>query len=210
MTRPRLLDLFCGAGGAAMGYHRAGFDVVGVDNRPQPRYPFQFVRADAMTFPLDGFDAIHASPPCQRWTFGGTSRSIGDGHPDLLTPTLVRLRAQRMPYVVENVPTAPLPGFVLCGATFGLPIVRHRRFRVRPDVGLVPMACRARRFGRATDHGPKYAPYAQGSWEAKWRAEVLPVVWPWMTLGESGQAIPPAYTEYIGAQLLDHLRAVNA
>ena len=64
MGRPRLLDLFCGAGGAAMGYHRAGFDVVGVDNRPQPRYPFEFHLGDAMTWPLDGYDVIHASPPC--------------------------------------------------------------------------------------------------------------------------------------------------
>ena len=149
--RPRLLDLFCGAGGAAMGYHRAGFDVVGVDNRPQPRYPFEFHLGDAMSWPLGGFDAIHASPPCQRWTAAGTSRSIGNGHPDLLTPTLARLSGQGAPWVV---PTAPLPGFVLCGATFGLPIVRHRRFLAWPDLGLVPMACRARRFGRATDHGP--------------------------------------------------------
>src|SRR6516162_8264231 len=107
MTRPRLLDLFCGAGGAAMGYHRAGFDVTGVDNRPQPRYPFTFHQADAMTFPLDGFDAIHASPPCQaftqmsaRWRGKGTK---ADEHPDLITPTLARLRPLEVPWVVENV-----------------------------------------------------------------------------------------------------------
>jgi DNA (cytosine-5)-methyltransferase 1 len=206
MSRPRLLDLFCGAGGASMGYHRAGFDVTGVDNRPQPRYPFRFVQADALRPPVDlgAFDVIHASPPCQRWTGAGTNRKLGEAHPDLLTPAMAMLTTTGKPYVIENVPTAPLPGWVLCGSTFGLPIVRHRRFLTWPDIGLVPMACSARRFGRASDHGRRFAPYARGPWQGRWRAEVLPVVWPWMDLSEAGEAIPPAYTEYIGRQFLEH------
>src|SRR6185312_3124266 len=114
--RPRLLDLFCGAGGAAMGYHRAGFDVVGVDIEDQPHYPFRFVKADALTALGEvggmwtGFDAIHASPPCQfatnmsnRWRgTGGTA----DVHLNLLTPVRELLRAIGLPYVIENVPGA--------------------------------------------------------------------------------------------------------
>ncbi len=204
MTRPRIADLFCGAGGAAVGYARAGFEVVGVDINPQPRYPFEFHQADALDYPLDGFDVIHASPPCQAFTEAATSRK-GD-HPDLLTPTRVRLRTTGRPYVIENVPNAPMPAaIVLCGSAFGLPLIRHRLFEVEPFILNHPQ-CFARRFGRATDHGPAYAPYASGSWEARWRAEVLPAVWPWMTLQESGQAIPPAYTEWIGGQLMAHLK----
>lgn len=135
MRRPRLLDLFCGAGGAAVGYHRAGFDVVGVDIKPMPRYPFEFVQADAMTYPLDGFDAIHASPPCQDWSQMVRcyhAPEHGTGH--LLLDTLARLRAQSLPWVIENVVGAPLPSaLVLCGASFGLgaggfDLNRHRRF----------------------------------------------------------------------------------
>jgi DNA (cytosine-5)-methyltransferase 1 len=101
VTRPRLLDLFCGAGGAAMGYHRAGFDVVGVDIAPQPHYPFEFHQGDAMTWPLDGFDAIHASPPCQAYSsMGNRGRRPA---PDLLALTIARLRAHGAPFVVENV-----------------------------------------------------------------------------------------------------------
>jgi hypothetical protein len=199
--RPRLLDLFCGAGGAAMGYHRAGFDVVGVDNRPQPRYPFEFHQGDAMTWPLEGFDAIHASPPCQVFSDAGTTRKAD--HPDLLTPTRTRLIASGLPYVIENIPLAPMPtGILLCGATFGLPIIRHRRFEVNPDPVLVPSTCHQVRHGHAVDHGPGFAPYARGTWEPRWLAEVLPVVWPWMTLLESGQAIPPDYTEHLGGHLM--------
>ena len=94
MTRPRLLDLFCGAGGAAMGYRRAGFDVVGVDIKLQPNYPFEFHQADAMTFPLDGYDAIHASPCCQHHANVTRWRGTADNHADLLTPTRARLAAQ--------------------------------------------------------------------------------------------------------------------
>src|SRR5215471_16089205 len=109
MTRPKrkLLDLFCGAGGAAMGYHRAGFDVTGVDNRPQPRYryPFTFVQADAMTFPLAGFDAIHASPPCQGYS---VTASLHDAeYPKLIELVRASLSAAGVPYVIENVAGAP-------------------------------------------------------------------------------------------------------
>ena len=87
MGKPRLLDLFCGAGGAAMGYARAGFEVVGVDIAPQPRYPFEFHQADALTFPLDGFDAIHASPPCQRYSRASVCRpGLAGQYPDLIAP----------------------------------------------------------------------------------------------------------------------------
>ena len=116
MSKPRLLDLFSGAGGAAMGYHRAGFEVVGVDIKPQPHYPFEFHQADALTFPLDGFDAIHASPPCQ--AYSTMTRKPSD-HPDLYAPTRSRLVATGLPYVIENVIGAPYThGFVLCGSMF--------------------------------------------------------------------------------------------
>jgi DNA (cytosine-5)-methyltransferase 1 len=166
------------------------------------------VQADALEFPLDGFDAIHASPPCQAFATAACDRK-GD-HLDLLTPTRERLRAHGAPYVIENVPNAPMPSaVVLCGSAFGLPLIRHRLFEVVPFM-MIPPQCFAKRYGRATDHGPGYAPYASGSWEARWRKEVLPVVWPWMTLQESGQAIPPAYTELIGHHLLAHLEGVAA
>lgn len=209
MTRPRLLDLFCGAGGAAMGYARAGFEVVGVDNRAQPRYPFAFLRADALeaiswigdpdSSYLGPFDAIHASPPCQR--YAGTYQDHSH-HPDLLPEVRELLKQTGLPYVIENIATAPMPtGILLCGSTFGLPLIRHRRFEIHPDPVLVPSMCPQSSHGRGTEHKGRYA-YGRKTWEPNWRKHVLPVVWPWMTVEESGQAIPPDYTEWIGRQLL--------
>ena len=129
--RPRLLDLFCGAGGAAVGYHRAGFDVVGVDIKPQPHYPFEFHQADALTYPLEGFDAIHASPPCQ--AYSATMRATGsaDRHPDLLHVVQRRLTDHGGRWVVENVDGAPFDwAFALCGWGLGMPFHRHRFFRL--------------------------------------------------------------------------------
>src|SRR5690348_13600467 len=138
MSRPKLLDLFCGAGGAAMGYHRAGFDVVGVDIKPQPRYPFEFHQGDALDptyrdpwfepWWIDTFNAIHASPPCQAYT---KARKLqGKEHPDLIGPTRELLKATGLPYVIENVPGAPLVDpVVLEGQMFeGLATQRARWF----------------------------------------------------------------------------------
>ena len=139
MTRPRLLDLFCGAGGAAMGYHRAGFDVVGVDINPQPHYPFAFHQADALEYPLAGFDAIHASPPCQRFSTMTQRWARSSSRPGPDEPTRSRLRESMLPYVIENVAGAPLVGPIrLCGSSFGLPVRRHRLFEMSSPPLLVP------------------------------------------------------------------------
>ncbi len=209
--RPKLLDVYCGAGGATNGYQDAGYWVIGVDNKPQPNYcGDEFYQADALAvlanrdFPE--VDVIHASPPCQAFTSAATNRRANN-HPDLIDSTRVLLQRIGKPYVIENVAGAPLPSaFMLCGSTFGLPIIRHRFFEC-PQITLIPPQCGAKRTGRATDHGPQYAPYGRKKWRERWRAEVMPVVWPWMTLDESGQAIPPAYTEYIGTRLLASLKS---
>ena len=131
--RPRLLDLFCGAGGAAMGYHRAGFDVVGVDIRPQPRYPFEFHQADALEFLLDGFDAIHASPPCQAHTALSVMWNARE-HPNLIPETRRLILEIGLPYVIENVVGArreldhPVE---ICGAALGLGTATHQLARHR-------------------------------------------------------------------------------
>lgn len=116
----RLLDLFCGAGGAAMGYYRAGFEVVGVDIKPQPNFPFEFHQANALDFPVDGFDIIHASPPCQAHTCLNVMWNAKK-HADFVEPTREKLKASGLPYIIENVPGAPLIDPIkLCGSMFGL------------------------------------------------------------------------------------------
>ena len=134
MPKPRLLDLYCGAGGAAMGYARAGFEVVGVDLKPQPRYPFEFHQADAMTFPFTGFDAIHASPPCQGYSIMRNLPWLRDkDYPLLIEPTRERLIASGLPWVIENVMGAQrkanMQAGFLCGQMFGIPVLRHRLFQ---------------------------------------------------------------------------------
>jgi DNA (cytosine-5)-methyltransferase 1 len=126
--KPRLVDLFCGAGGAAMGYHQIGFDVVGVDLKPQPHYPFEFHRWDALMFPLAGFDAAPASPPCQ--AFSDLQKQNKREYPELIAPIRERLRSSGLPYVIENVEGAPLiDPVMLCGTMFpGLRVLRHRLF----------------------------------------------------------------------------------
>lgn len=211
-ARPRLLDLFCGAGGAAMGYHRAGFDVVGVDIAPQPHYPFEFHQGDAMTWTLSGFDAIHASPPCQGYS---RMRHLpwlkGKDYPLLIEPTRRALGDTGLPYIIENVEDSPLQraqglmgvhGILLCGVMFELPIYRHRPFE--SNVALVQPAHRPHRHvikpGRMMGARARVS-----SWERATRKQDV-MECGWMTQLEVAQAIPPAYTEYIGVQLLAHLK----
>lgn len=219
MISYRLLDLCCGQGGAARGYANAGFDVVGVDIARQPRFPYEFIRDDALAVLADrafvaGFDAIHASFPCQGFK-GGT---LWSDKPDLVTPGRTALLASGLPWVIENVMEAPLDrvrSIVLCANTFGLRTYRHRRFEPAPGLVLTapphlphvkraPNKCRRERW-LAGDHasitgdiGTYIGPEAMGI--------------DWMDGNGLSEAIPPAYTEHVGRQLisvLDEARAAN-
>ena len=215
----RLLDLFCGAGGAAMGYHRAFPDahIVGVDINPQPNYPFEFHQADACTFPTEGFDFIHASPPCQDHS---TLSALQDEHGTgwMLAHTLDRLRDSGVPWVVENVAGArsEMPDAItLCGSMFGLEVRRHRLFAasfpmlapqcahyLQPEpidvTGTGGPSTKVRTSGGGVSRKPRNLDHAR---------EAMGI--DWMTRRELSQAIPPAYTEWIGNQLAAHL-AVKA
>jgi DNA (cytosine-5)-methyltransferase 1 len=216
---PRLLDLFCGAGGAAVGYHRAGFDVIGVDIEPQPHYPFDFIRADALTFPLDGFDAIHASPPCQRYSDLARRNGNAAEHPDLVWPIRARLVAAGVPYVIENVEGSPLIDPVrLCGVTFpGLRVIRHRLFE--SDLHLTGTPCpphplvftydrRKAHYGKLDQRTAYVMVNGGGNATVTNKADAMGI--DWMTGAELNEAIPPAYTEWIGQQLLALLNATEA
>jgi DNA (cytosine-5)-methyltransferase 1 len=212
MRKLRLLDLFCGAGGAGMGYHLAGFDVVGVDIKPQPRYPFEFHQADALDYSLDGFDAVHASPPCQEHSQLATFR-LGHDTGWMLPVILERFRNSRRPYVVENVMGArPLmPGaLMICGASLGLAtngyaLRRHRLFASNTFLMGPGCACPPRTLGVYGNGGGRRPPGHSKGWTAS-RAESKALMGiDWMTRGELAQAIPPAYTRFIGEQLIAHL-----
>jgi DNA (cytosine-5)-methyltransferase 1 len=200
VMRPRLLDLFCGAGGAAMGYARAGFDVTGVDIRPQPHYPFTFIRADALQFvELDDFDLIHASPPCQRWTSAGEMwRQAGRQYPDLIAATWVRLQSCGIAYVLENVPGSPLLDPVtLCGAMFPeLRVIRHRLFETSFRLTAPEHRRHPRNAVGVYGHPGKKTGMAVAGSVADWRAAMGDV--DWMTGDELAQSVPPAYTAYVG------------
>lgn len=222
--RPRLLDLFCCAGGAAMGYHLAGFDVVGVDINPQPRYPFAFIQHDALTLDprfIASFDAIHASPPCQGYT--DLRHAPGaKGAPRLIGKVREVLIASGRPYVIENVSGARSEmrdPITLCGSMFrlgaqGCELQRHREFEcggfpkpphwcshgANPVIGVYGGHARK----RSAKHGGRGT---RDVWEGGHKAaasEALGI--DWMTLGELSEAIPPAYTRWIGLQLIGHLR----
>ncbi len=213
LAPPRLLDLFCGAGGAAMGYHRAGFEVVGVDIRPQPNYPFEFHQADALDYlprlmstnSRGGIDVIHASPPCQAYT--KAQKLQGNAHADLVGHTRELLEATRLPYVIENVVGAPLINPVrLEGAMFGLNTNRPRLFETNWPVEmpvLIPPPLPQAKMGRPPKPGEAIQVVGHFS-DVPAGRKAMGI--PWMNQGELAQAIPPAYTDFIGSQLLDHLQ----
>ena len=193
-----------------MGYHRAGFRVIGVDVKPQPRYPFEFHQDDAMTFPLDGFDAIHASPPCQ--DHSPLSALVGKhGTGWMLPGTRDRLAAQPVPWVIENVAGADARAdLMLCGTMFGLRTYRHRKFEIDPRVPLllaVPSHPRHRAPAPTRRRVEAWAAgafiSATGNAGSFYGPEGLGI--DWMTGDSLSQAIPPAYTEYIGRQLIEHI-----
>jgi DNA (cytosine-5)-methyltransferase 1 len=212
----RILDLYCGAGGAGRGYHQAGFEVVGADLNPQPDYPFAFIRTDALALDmrfLRSFDAIHASPTCQKHTAMKTMHNA-KVHVDLIPPTRAMLLASGLPYVMENVVGARLINPVrLCGTMFGLgadgaELQRHRDFEANFPIsqpqclhsggdvlGLYGGHVRNRRRREgSSDRGVADFTNAQGF-------EAMGVEVGSMTLGALCQAIPPAYTKFIGDQL---------
>lgn len=226
--KPRLLDLFCGAGGASKGYQRAGFYVVGVDIKPQPRYcGDEFVQADAMVLLaqalagygaewIQGFDAIHASPPCQ--SYSRSFKHLATPQPLLIEAVRERLVASGVPWVIENVEGAPIPkaadlfgrtGFVLCGTAFGLRIERHRLFE--SNVLMASSECHHQRHAMNPHNvaGRKriYEEFGRGDPEKLWAREMGVE---WMNRHETREAIPPVYTEWIGRELLWAIRMESA
>ena len=213
----RLLDLFCGAGGAAVGYSQSGFtEIVGVDIESQPNYPFEFVKADALDLPSKpgpgDFDLIHASPPCQHFTkYRNAVKDITDRYEDLIEPTRELLEATGIPYIIENVRGAPIrPDLVLCGSMFGLDVRRHRWFELGGWDAMAPGGCNhkgwARRFKSSTDRKNLRFTIEVGAWDEKLEDQkaAMGVDWP-ITVRELSEAIPPAYTKFIGEQFLEHL-----
>lgn len=181
-----------------MGYHRAGFKVVGFDTDPQPNYPFEFIEGNALEADLSEFDVIHASPPCQAYTW--SAKRWKKQYPDLVGVFRKKLNETGKPYIIENVPNAPLiDPIMLCGRMFGLGVIRHRLFESNIRI-------------KAPRHHPhkwriasgKYCTVAGhgGDGKASIKAWKEAMGIDWMTKQELTQAIPPAYTECIGRQIL--------
>lgn len=220
MSQPILLDLFCGAGGASAGYNAAGFAVIGVDIDPQPHYPFAFIQADALTgwsldqFPFEHVDAIHASPPCQR--FSDLAKRNGNGHewPDLIDPIRQLLRSTGLPYIIENVPGAPLLNPVLlCGTMFKrTSVLRHRLFETNwpltapahhPEHPLVFTHDKRKAHYGKLDQNTSYVQVTGGG-NATIANKQRAMDMPWVPTAHGlNEAIPPAYTEWIGLQLME-------
>lgn len=211
---PRIADLFCGAGGAGGGLHDAGFEVVGFDIKPQLHYPFEFHQADALEVDLTSFDAVWSSPPCQAFS-QAVKKIHRSNYANYIPAVREKLIFAKLPYIIENVPTAKkhlIAPIVLCGSSFGLPIRRHRLFE--SNIPLVGLPCDHLAFP------PKYPPawnrknllrvisisggYQGGGVTFQEKLDAMGVDWD-MTLGELSESIPPAYSEFLGKQLLEML-----
>lgn len=220
--KPRLLDLFCCAGGAARGYANAGFDIVGVDIAPRPGFPYTFIQADAMRLDaafISTFDAIHASPPCQSYSDLAKRNGNADKWPRLIEPVREMLIASEKPYVIENVEGAPLLSpIVLCGTMFpGLRVLRHRLFEANFEIKVPPhkkhpkvhtFDKRKSHFGKTNEWSDFVQVTGGGNCTLAAARDAMGI--DWMSKGEINEAIPPAYTEFIGRQLMGHLRQVWA
>lgn len=209
----RLLDLYCGAGGAAMGYHQAGFEVVGVDIEPQPHYPFAFHQDDALRYLSNleswvlTFDAVHASPPCKDHSKLRHATGAVHGTGWLLDATRQALQHTGLPWVIENVPGSPMRAdYRLCGCMFGLPGLRRERwfetswhgFELRAPCHHVGETVTVAGHGM---QGREYAAGIRHTQDDRQRAMGID----WMNRDELSQAIPPAYTRFIGEQLIQQL-----
>jgi DNA (cytosine-5)-methyltransferase 1 len=212
LAKPILLDTFCKAGGCSKGYSLAGFRVVGVDIEPQPNYLYEFIQAEAVEFIRKRgkeFDAIHASPPCQRYSV--TQAIWGKEYPDLVEPVRAALIEAGRPYVIENVIGAPLRNAILlCGIMFGLRVYRHRLFE--SNCLLLAPQCtghraRAVQLGRPAKEGD-YMTVAGHISSVPMARKAMGI--DWMSRKELVQAIPPAYTEYIGKQIIEYVREAAA
>jgi len=206
-NKPKLLDLYCGGGGASFGYELAGWDVVGVDIDPQPKYRGKFIQADAIEYlkaHYTEFDAVHASPPCQAYSMASMQfRKAGKEYVDLIKITRNELIKTGLPYIIENVPGAPLHNpILLCGAMFGIRTYRHRLFESNIEIEqpehpkhIAPNA----KMGRRVKDG-EYIQYVGHFSGVKMVQEFTGLYW----LGgkELAQSIPPQYTKYIGEQLM--------
>lgn len=211
----RILDLYCGAGGAGKGYVDAGFEVVGVDINPQPDYPYKFIQADALDWDVysyenfEGFDLVHASPPCQRDAAitKGTNQHLRHTYPDLIGPTRSLIEASGKPYVIEN--PAARPDAVLCGEMFGLRVIRHRRFELGGWNVTQPAEPKHRGKVIGVRHGKRivepegyyYAVYGNGGYKGtvpQWQ-DAMGIHWT-DNRKSIAEAIPPAYTRWIGEQ----------